>query len=97
MAFVNFAHVAIRSAQGVRVNAVNPGFVQTPILEAAGMSAAQARALFNSAAEFNPLGRVGQVSDIAPLVLFLADGAKAGYITGQCIVVDGGQRSFATH
>ena len=76
---------------------MNPGFIVTPILEAAGMSASEAQALFDEAAGENPMCRVGYVEDVAPLVLFLADNKKAGYITGQCIVVDGGQRSFATH
>ena len=83
--------------QGVRVNSVNPGFIETPILEAAGMSAAEAQALFDEASLENPMQRVGQVADVTPLVLFLADKQKSGYITGQCIVIDGGQRSFATH
>ena len=61
------------------------------------MTASEAKALFDGASDVNPLGRVGQVSDVTPLVLFLADRAKSGYITGQCLVVDGGQRSFATH
>lgn len=82
--------------QGVRVNSVQPGFTETPILQAGGMSASEARQCFANAAGDNPMGRIARVSDITPLVLFLADAGKSGYITGQCITVDGGQRSFAT-
>ena len=79
------------------MNSVNPGFIETPILEAAGLSPAEAQALFDGAKDENPMQRVGQVSDVTPIVLFLADSQKAAYITGQAVVVDGGQRSFATH
>lgn len=69
---------------GVLVNAVCPGFVDTEltrrVLGADGMEAAAATV---------PLGRLAQVSDIVPVVLFLASSLNS-YITGQEVIVDGG-------
>ncbi len=63
---------------------VAPGPVDTPLLNFAAMNAAQ-RALETN----NPLGRIGKPEEIAEAVLFLASRAT-GFITGQCISVDGG-------
>ena len=72
---------------GVRVNAVSPGYVRTAQLLSAehslgpeGVELAAARV---------PLGRVGEPEDIADVILFLASDA-ARYVTGQVIVADGG-------
>jgi 3-oxoacyl-[acyl-carrier protein] reductase len=70
--------------EGIRVNAVAPGFVDTPLtakLSAAVRSQAESEIL---------LGRLGKPEDIASAVLFLAS-SLASHITGQVIVVDGGQ------
>jgi len=71
-------------ANGVRVNAVAPGAVLTPRVEA--MMSADRRAA--SAANI-PLGRLATPDDIANAVVFLASDLAA-YITGQTLVVDGG-------
>lgn len=71
-------------APRVLVNAVAPGPVDTPLLNFAAMEAGQ-RALETN----NPLGRIGKPEEIAEAVLFLASRAT-GFITGQCISVDGG-------
>ncbi|KAK9839751.1 hypothetical protein WJX84_012022 [Apatococcus fuscideae] len=84
------------ASKGVRVNAINPGEVQTPIFKSSGMSDQEVEKYMAKWASLNPLGRVGVPADIANLAIFLADSSKAGWITGQCIVVDGGQRSFAS-
>ena len=77
-------------AQGIRVNAVCPGDVETPMLlegiRAGGESAAQG--LSRKGAAF-PLGRVGQPAEIAKVVAFLASDA-ASYVTGAAWLVDGG-------
>ena len=72
---------------GVRVNAVSPGYVRTAqllseehSLGAAGAEQAGARV---------PLGRIGEPEDIADVILFLAS-QQARYVTGQVIVADGG-------
>lgn len=72
---------------GVRVNAVSPGFVDTAQL--ASEEHSLGREGIRKAAEYIPLGRVGVPEEIADVILFLASPA-ARYVTGQIIVADGG-------
>ena len=72
--------------RGVRVNAVAPGPIITPLT--AGLTAdPEARAAWESRI---PLGAIAEVEQVAPLVVFLA-GAAASHITGVSVPVDGGQ------
>ncbi len=74
------------AASGIRVNAVAPGPVLTP-LTAGFASDPQARAAWESRI---PLGSIAETDQVAPLVLFLASDA-ASHITGVSVAVDGGQ------
>lgn len=72
----------------IRVNAVNPGMVETEGVHAAGISDSEFR---TQVEKQTPLGRIGQPQDIAPTVVFLAS-EDAGWITGQTWHVSGGYR-----
>ena len=72
----------------IRVNAINPGFVETEGVHAQGIPGSD----FAKQAEAQtPLGRVGQPDDIAPAVVFLAS-PGAAWITGETMAVSGGLR-----
>ena len=79
------------AARGVRVNAVSPGFMRTPMStgERLGMNAAEQEERIASFAQLVPMKRAGSVDDIAAAVAYLASD-DASYVTGQEIVVDGG-------
>jgi NAD(P)-dependent dehydrogenase (short-subunit alcohol dehydrogenase family) len=69
----------------IRVNAIAPAFVETPLFDS--LLTSEQLASFNS---FHPLGRNGQAQDITEAVLFLADSDRSGWITGVVLPVDGG-------
>jgi glucose 1-dehydrogenase len=70
---------------GITVNNIAPGAVETPINSALLNDPPKLKALLENI----PLGRLGQVNDVAGVAAFLAS-ADADYITGATIVVDGG-------
>lgn len=74
----------------IRVNAVGPGTVQTPLLEKTFESLENPDEAFKESLEFNPMGRFGTVEDIAKTCLFLASD-DSQFVSGQTIYVDGGQ------
>jgi len=63
----------------VRVNAVSPGVIRTPIHDPAS---------YAGIADLHPLGRVGEVSDVVDAILYLE---RATFVTGEILHVDGGQ------
>jgi NAD(P)-dependent dehydrogenase (short-subunit alcohol dehydrogenase family) len=73
----------------IRVNAVSPGPIETPIYTKMGLSAEQAQGFGETIVAQVPLGRFGQASEIASAVVFLASD-EASYISGIDLVVDGG-------
>lgn len=72
----------------IRVNAINPGVVDTPIFETMMPKAAVTKAMEAFVAA-HPLGRLGRPEDIAEMAVFLC-GPKASWITGALVPVDGG-------
>jgi 3-oxoacyl-[acyl-carrier protein] reductase len=73
----------------IRVNCVAPGFVQTDMIDALQKNEKAKSWLEFAVKEMIPLKRIGEPKDIAELVHFLAS-AKASYMTGQILEVDGG-------
>ncbi|MGH1505373.1 MAG: SDR family oxidoreductase [Acidimicrobiales bacterium] len=76
-------------ASGIRVNAVSPGPVDTPIFGTLGLSDTDLDALSTQIASQLPVGRFGDVDEIAATVTHLAS-PESGFIVGTEIVVDGG-------
>jgi NAD(P)-dependent dehydrogenase (short-subunit alcohol dehydrogenase family) len=77
--------LALEWAPKVRVNAVMPGVVDTPIHVSRGLTPEQVRAM----GRIHPLRRIGEPGDVASLILFLLSHASS-WITGAVIPVDGG-------
>ncbi len=74
--------------RGIRVNTIFPGYIETP------MTATAPEAFRRANIEVTPLGRLGRVDDVAPLIVFLISD-ESSYITGAEIAVDGGQSAHA--
>lgn len=77
--------MALELAPAVRVNTVCPGFIMTPMQESEYTP--DMRRAFESKV---PLHRLGRPEDVAALFAFLAS-EESAFITGQCIVIDGGE------
>jgi NAD(P)-dependent dehydrogenase (short-subunit alcohol dehydrogenase family) len=67
------------ASHGIRVNAVAPGIIQTPMHEAAS---------YEGVAALHPLGRLGTVDDVVDAILYLE---RATFVTGEVLHIDGGQ------
>lgn len=79
-------------AHGIRVNAVGPGFIKTPLLGKRAVmdtSGATADSEMQALAALHPMNRLGEAHEVAELVLFLASD-RASFITGAYYNIDGG-------
>ena len=74
------------SAQGIRINAVNPAVIDTEMVDrlASGMNVRK-----DDLTTYHPIGRLGRVEEVAEAVLWLCS-AKASFVTGHSMMVDGG-------
>jgi NAD(P)-dependent dehydrogenase (short-subunit alcohol dehydrogenase family) len=75
--------------RGVRVNAISPGPIETPIFGKLGLPAEEMQAMAGGIIQKIPMGRFGHADEIAKAVLFLASD-NASFITGVELVADGG-------
>ncbi len=73
------------SAHGVRINAVGPGFIHTPMISALEDN----QAVNDMLVAAHPIGRLGRAEEVAELVLWLSSD-KASFVTGSYYPVDGG-------
>lgn len=74
------------SAQGIRINAVNPAVIDTGMADriASGLGMKM-----DEIVPFHPIGRIGRVEEVAEAVLWLCSG-RASFVTGHSLIVDGG-------
>lgn len=82
------------AGDGIRVNAVLPGAVDTQMLHS-GLSRNNLKGDINNAtikslSDKTPLGRIARPEEIARSILFLSDNKQSSFITGEALVVDGG-------
>jgi NAD(P)-dependent dehydrogenase (short-subunit alcohol dehydrogenase family) len=75
------------AARGVRINAVGPAFIETPLL-----SANLDQAVLDQLAALHPIGRIGRPEEVSALTCFLLSD-RASFITGSYHLVDGGYTS----
>ncbi len=75
---------------GVRVNAIGPGFIETPLNEKVRASNPELAKMF---IDHTPLGRAGKPEDIVGPAIFLASDLSA-YVTGSIVMADGGYRAI---
>ena len=74
------------SAQGIRINAVNPAVIDTEMVDrlAAGLNMKK-----DDLPAMHPIGRVGRVEEVADAVLWLCSG-RSSFVTGHSLIIDGG-------
>lgn len=71
------------ASRGIRINAVCPGYIDTPLLSAADVRQKE------NLAKLHPIGRLGRPEEVANVVLFLASD-EASFVNGTAVLVDGG-------
>ena len=72
------------AVHGIRVNSISPGYMNTVLTQGAGL--AQERKIWT---EQNPMGRLGEASELTGPVVLLSSQAGGSYLTGVDIVIDG--------
>ena len=79
-------------AQGIRVNAIAPGWIRSDLSDNYINAQADPDAAWEDLYRMHPAGRVGEPADVGQLAVYLA-GDGAAFVTGQVIVIDGGRTS----
>ena len=75
------------ASKNIRINAVNPAFIKTPLIENAGMK--EGTEMYDMLVGLHPIGRLGNPREVANAVLFLS-GEDASFVHGESLMVDGG-------
>ena len=73
------------AAKGIRINAIGPAFISTPLISALESNAEA----YNNLVALHPMGRLGKPEEVAELVIWLSSN-RASYVTGSYYPVDGG-------
>ena len=79
--------------RGIRVNAVSPGPIATPLYSKLGASEADSKAMTAQIQAQIPVGRFGEPSEVAKTIVFLASD-EAAYIVGSELIIDGGMSNL---
>lgn len=74
---------------GIRINAINPGFIETPLVMERGVKAGESKEAYDALVALHPMGRLGRSEEIANAVVWLASD-EASFVTGISLPVDGG-------
>lgn len=77
------------ASKGIRVNAINPAAIRTPIFQTNGVKGAEENQFFDKYKNIYPAGRVGEVTDTSHAIEFLVSDA-ASFFAGILLPVDGG-------
>lgn len=77
------------ASRGIRVNALNPGLIKTPIFETSGMPSNAVEQFYQLYENKFPVGRLGEVQDTSAAIAYLAS-EQASFVTGILFSVDGG-------
>lgn len=75
------------AGQGIRINSVCPGFIETPMLERAGITTDEETK--ESTISLHPIGRLGLAREVAEAIVWIAS-EKASFVCGHTLMVDGG-------
>jgi len=77
------------ATQSIRINAVCPGFIETPMVMERGVHAGDSKETYDQIAALHPMERLGKPEEIASAAVWLCSEA-ASFVTGQSLLVDGG-------
>ncbi len=77
------------ASYGIRINAVCPGAIDTPMLRGAISRLGEFKPAMQQFVDLHPLGRLGRAQEVASAILFLASD-EASFVTGTAFCVDGG-------
>ncbi len=77
------------ATEGIRVNAVGPGFIRTPMITDRGLEAKPGSDVYREIEAMHPMDRLAEPSEIAEAVAFLCSDASS-FVTGQVLLADGG-------
>ena len=80
---------------GIRVNCIAPATVITNWMKASGSTDKEVEKYYKDSHALHPIGRCGTVKDLVDMIMFLADGSKTGWMTGQVITLDGGRNHIS--